>query len=299
MAFENITRLLDEVAQVVKDTWIDAASGVSTGGVPAFQGPEFFREQYSRSIRFGDQLNLPTIGRFRRSVIATNQIAVDVEYGRGPWDMKPMLLSGPHVRVGKNGARYNRIPFRHGTPGVVGDHFKEMPRDIYEAAKNLKPFVPGGKSTPMRDHGTGQLTGYHLSMAKGQRLLGTEARYPAQVHSLTTNLATGRALMNPVTYQRKSGPFEGMMKVGAPKHNRYITVRTVSDKSPHMSWIHPGWKPHNIAGTIAEKIRPEFERRLKEAAVADAVDLMTVEGKVTVGTSGGGPIVIYPGRIGV
>lgn len=111
----NLRRALAEASRYVQATWQQAVMGtLPLPGVPEIRANINLRRLYAESIILGDQLAISDAGYLRRYVIATSQVAKDLEYGKGPWDMKPMLLSGPKARISKKGNRYNIIPFRHG-----------------------------------------------------------------------------------------------------------------------------------------------------------------------------------------
>lgn len=265
MGYQNIEAVLDEAASVVEETWKNAANGVATGPIPAYNGPEFWREKYANSISVATRLNLPSIGLFKRVIIAADPVAIDIEYGRGPWDMKPMLLGGPNVKISKKGYKYNVIPFRQrsfGEGAGVGDHFgeKPMPKDIYEMAKRL---------------------------GEKEKLRGTEAQYPPRLREITMSLKTGKPLkLGPVQYQHKAGIYEGMMKKGASGHTRYLTMRTVSEKSDPTSWVHHGFRPHGIAQAITNHIGEALREKLAEAAIADMVDIEDLNFNIKFGAFG-------------
>lgn len=254
-----------EASRFVQGTWQQAVMGaIPLPGVPEIRANIALRQLYANSIVIGDQLAIPEAGFLRRNIIATKQIAIDLEYGKGPWDMKPMLLGGPKARVGKNG-RYNIIPFRHGTSARHGQNanFKTMPKDVHGQAKALRPSfammvptrvrLPGGKiETSMQPKG----------LKWGDRLRGTEAAHPAR-HNPTTG------------YQHKSGIYEGMYRIRKryerATQSKYMTFRIVSDKSDPKSWWHPGYKPHHIVRGVSEYCQPGVEAIIREAAVKDMI----------------------------
>lgn len=241
----NIQRAVSLATRFVQATWQQAVMG-TVPGLPEVRAEQNVLKLYSDSIIRGEQLNLPNTGYFRGQVLATKQIAVDLEYGKGPWDMKPMLLHGPKARVGKNGKRYNIIPFRHALPtskaAVAG---QPMSKDIYKAAKALKPSLQGTIKTKW-----------------GGRLTGTEVKHPA-----SSNPTTG--------YKHKTGIYEGMVKVQKAytkaTQSKYLTFRRVSEDSDPNSWWHPGYHASHISQAVSTYCKPGVEDMIRQAAIDDLV----------------------------
>ena len=237
---KNIESAVTNATHLVRASWQQHVMGAALlPGVKEVTVNINLRRIYSDSIVFGDKLNMPGSGRFSGNIVATRRIAFDLEFGKGPWDMKPMLLGGKNVRISR-GVRYNTVPFRHRTPGAAtrDQHFSGvMPKDIYKRAKAL---------------------------TVGQRLYGTGKDYPAK-----SNATTG--------YQHKSNFYEGMKRhVGPDQKSHFSTMRRVSDNSDPDSWIHPGYEPHNIASGVANYCRPIVEEMIRDAAIADMVNVSSL-----------------------
>lgn len=257
---------ISEASRFVQATWQQAVMGaVQLPGVPEIRANIGLRQLYAENIVLGDQLAVPEAGMLKRMVIATKQIARDLEYGRGPWDMKPMLLNGPKARVGKNG-RYNIIPFRHGTSAKHGAnaHFKAMPKDVLGQAKALKPSFAMMAPTKVRLPGGKIQTSMQPKALKwGSSLSGTATAHPPR--------------QNPTTgYQHKAGVYEGMFRIRKryekATQSKYMTFRVVSDKSDPKSWWHPGYKPHGITKGVSDYCQPGVEAIIREAAIKDMID---------------------------
>lgn len=239
---ENLQRQLDFAALFIQQTWISIVNG-DMGAPPGSPKLRFDsinqRKQYAESIVLGSSINLPDSGRFSREILATDPIAAKIEQGYSAWDMKPMLLGGPKARQGKKGL-YNRIPFRHRTPqGSTQDqHFSgTMPVDIYAKAKQLRAAT---------------------KRASGQRLLGTEKKYP------------------PKKTHHVAGIYEGMVKVqgvypGVAQHSQYVTIRTVSESSPPEAWWHPGRNAQPVIAFVEMYCKDKVEKMIQEAAELDMI----------------------------
>ena len=261
----HISGAVARAARYVQATWQQAVMGHPVPGMRPVTVNIQLRRLYADNIILGKQIN--GVNGISRNVIAIKSIARDLEYGKNPWDMKPMLLHGPKARISKaGGARYNIIPFRHGIPTKNPDaNFRPMPKDVYKQARQLKATfakhsMEGGA--------------YQKTLKHGGKLLGTEDKHPA-ARNPTSN------------YEHKAGIYEGMSRVanryGKKTQSKYMTFRVVSENSDPRSWYHPGYEPHNIARAVSDYCRADVEAILREAAAADMTDFgdlsvgMTIE----------------------
>jgi hypothetical protein len=239
----HIEAAVEKAAGFVQQHWGFAVMGQENfPGMLPVQNNIGLRRIYADSIATNDQI--ANGGSIRQQVVATAKIAEQLENGCAPFDMKPALLNGPKARIGKNG-RYNIIPFRHGTSDKHGinSNFPTMPKNIYKQARALKASVKQDNAIKW-----------------GGRLTGTEAQ-----HAPGKNPTSG--------YQHKNGRFEGMVRIQKPyskaTQSKYMTFRIVSDKSAPGSWMHPGYKPHNIAGAVSAFCKPAVEAMVQQAAILD------------------------------
>lgn len=172
-----------------------------------------------------------------------------LENGAPPFDMKPGLLAGKHAKVSKTGARYNIVPFRHGTPGTMGRNVGfPMPITsvskagkpgslVYKSAKGLKASteLPGGKTSWAGK--TGSFGG-----------LGRRSMLPVE---------GGR----PAAYTWKHSPYESMYKIAKTyakaTQAKYMTFRAVSSNSDSNSWWHPGFSAKHFAQRVADFLKEE------------------------------------------
>ncbi|MCK5616667.1 hypothetical protein KAR91_83170 [Candidatus Pacearchaeota archaeon] len=240
---KNIERTVALAADFVRATWQQHVMGAALiPGVREIKHNINLREKYAYSIVDAlTRVNLPRLGRFERNIIALSQIALDIENGKASWDMKPMLLGGPNVKISKSGSKFNTVPFRYGTPkkDTANQRFAGiLPKDIMKQAKKLK---------------------------RGKRLTGTELKHPPRA-----NKTTGQA--------HRSGLYEGLSRVkkATATTGKYMTLRRVSDNSPEGSWVHPGYEAHNIVEGVGTYCGPFVEKMIMDAAVMDIVDLKQV-----------------------
>jgi hypothetical protein len=269
---ENILRELDIVTEFVKSTWTSVVMpGMGTPpGAPELRFDSInTRREYADSITIGSNLDVPEAGFFNRSVIATAKIAEETERGKPRWDMKPMLLGGPKTRLSKKGIKYNIIPFRHGVPGgSVNSHFKTMPRDIYAAARQLKPTM--SKKIALDLFGTEH---YSKIVKYGESL-------NSQQHALLLAKHSGHPRHKSISI------YEGMYRVqatyGKATQSQYLTFRMVSENSSPDSWWHPGRAAQPHVQWVIDFCRPKIEARLRKAATLDLADLATFQVGMTV-----------------
>ena len=249
---DNLKRSLDDAAQFVKDTWEQTVMGsIKLSGVNQLTSNIGLRKLYADSIVLGSRINVGG-SNLSRMILATSQVAADLEHGKGPFDMKPLLLASAKAKTGNNGKRFITVPFRHGVPGGSSNsNFPSMPKDIYKAAKALKS---GGKlpATALVNH-------------------------PARHHTIARNLKTGKVLAAPISYPHKASIYAGMKKVekqyDKASSSKYMTFRRVSENSDPHSWWHPGYRPHNIVKGVTDYCRPAVEKMLMEAAKIDLVNV--------------------------
>jgi hypothetical protein len=246
--FPHIQAAIAEAAGYVRDVWQQVVMG--TARVPGARPLKVnfgLRDIYAKSIILDPMI--AGQGLVTRRVVATKQIARDLEDGKGPWDMKPMLLNGPKSRIGKKGNRYNIIPFRHDTSDNFSpnSNFRPMPQDIYQQARKLKASVRQGKG-----------------MKWGERLP-----------------ATGTPGQNPTTgYQHKADVYEGMARIAKSyekaAQSKHLTFRVVSANSDPQSWWHPGYEAHHIAQGVAEFCRPAVSEMVREGAIDDLLNVASL-----------------------
>lgn len=178
------------------------------------------------------------------TVVLTGWLANAVETGWAGGDLKPFLLAGRNARVGKDGKRYNTVPYRHGTPGSSGRSFQamgavhqshgmsrsdaeQMAKQVYKKARQLTA------TTSHPDTGT----------TWGGRL-------DAGLAPTLTNRTSG--------YEHKTDIFAGMVRkektYARATQNQYTTFRRVSDNSDPGAWVHPGIIRHDFFGKTARRI---------------------------------------------
>ncbi len=176
------------------------------------------REEYVANITVVDE------GFAKGAVMLTGWLPNAVEQGLDPYDMKEGLLSGPNAKTGKDGARYNTIPFRHGVPGSQAENFNGgiMPAEIHSIVKAKAMNEPVRLSELPKEY--------------SQPKIHTVKKEPRSFKD----------------YQHKAPIYEGLAKKKDPVagQNSYTSFRRVSDNSDPDSWISNGIESRHIADKV-------------------------------------------------
>lgn len=179
------------------------------------------RNEYVQSIIVVDE------GYAQGAVLLRGWLPNAVEEGKDAFDIKIGLLNGPNAKTGKNGSRYNTVPFSQGTPGSLLENFNGgiLPVEVYQIAK-AKPV--------------GQ------PLTKGELL--------AKFQELKTVSVGEVGAKNFKQYTHKTSIYEGITKnkdkvTGQVTYNSF---RRVSSNSDANSWQHPGIEGHHLAEETLE-----------------------------------------------
>lgn len=187
-----------------------------------------------------NNLQIINVSPFAKSIVLTGKLPNMIEQGASPFDMKDGFAKSRkavyYTKTDKNGNVtmhwYLTIPFRIGTPGIVGENAafsSVMPQEIYDL------MLP-------REANKG--------LTKG------EIPSPHNIPSTRKAIVLPNRKIIPA-YTHKSSIFEGLTKkssaYGSTIQNTYMSFRRVSDNSDPNSWIHSGIKAYNLMPkTIAE-----------------------------------------------
>ena len=190
-------------------------------------------------------LNIIDKGRVSEQIILTGTLPEMVESGASPFDLKEHFKKSRYVKytvpvynakgkqVSPGGDWYLTIPFRQGTPGIVGQagFANEMPQEIYalmiHRAAN-SPLQKGEIPSP-----------YDIPRSRA-----------AIYDSKTGNLLYGE-------YRHKASIYEGLVKQSAAYNvavqNTYHSFRRAGKNSDPLSWIHKGIVARNLASKAVEQ----------------------------------------------
>lgn len=191
-----------------------------------------------------NSLNIGVISPTKRYIQLTGEWPNMLENGFGAFDMKTGMLSSPKAKMGKNGVKYMSIPFRHGTPGSIGESevfSGVMPREIYEVVKRLQPSTTTLNRSVQRPKGLriGQIPP-DFRIPKSRAAFSdvkTQTTYPEYVHQ--GSIYEGMV--------RKQTTYEGATQ------GSYMTFRRVSENSDPMAFIHRGVSAKNFAEKSLQK----------------------------------------------
>ena len=213
----EVEATLLHLADYIRDDWIHTAE----------QKLLTTKESYVSGLMGDDSIEHPFQGDpLMVAIVLKGPFPNMIEDGFNAFNMKPGFRESQFAKTKKKGGWYLTIPLRHltPTPGTVGTAIasKVMPKDIYEKAKEME---------------------------FGDILLGTEKKYPPQMHEVYLQKEK-----RTIKYQRKHGRYEGMIRSLRPHHHHYMTFRRVSDKSEETSWYHPGFTGAHIAEEVASRV---------------------------------------------
>jgi hypothetical protein len=177
-------------------------------------------------------------GCFAKQIILTGILPTMIESGANPFDMKEGFKKSKYVRYsvpvydakGKmiypGGDWYLTIPFRHGTPGIVGQagFANEMPQEIYDLMVHRAARSPLHRSEIPSPY----------DVPKSRAAIMDE---------------NGKVLF--AEYQHKASIYEGLTKRSAAYNkviqNKYQTFRRAGQRSDPLAFIHRGIKAYKLA----------------------------------------------------
>lgn len=207
------------------------------------------KELHSTLPEYLHNLNIVDKGRFQKQIILTGTLPEMVESGASPFDLKEVFKKSKWVKysvpvynrkgkmVYKGGDWYLTIPFRQGTPGIVGQagFANEMPQEIYSLMIHRAANSPLTKSEIPEP--------YDIPQSRA-------AIYDKQ---------SGKLLYR--EYVHKSSIYEGLVKkqaaYGKVIQNTYHSFRRAGENSDPLSWIHKGIEARDLANKAIKKVDVE------------------------------------------
>lgn len=196
------------------------------------------QELHSTLPEYIQNLHVVDKGRFAKQIVLTGILPVMIESGADAFDLKEGFKNSKWVRysvpvynakgkmISPGGDWYLTIPFRHGTPGIVGQagFANEMPQEIYSLM---------------------------VHRARGSALTRGEIPSPYDVPKSRAEILDKAGNVLYAEYVHKTSIYEGLTKRSAAYNkviqNTYGTFRRAGEKSDPLSWIHKGIKAHNLA----------------------------------------------------
>jgi len=207
------------------------------------------QELHSTLPEYLHNLNIVDKGIFSKQIILTGTLPEMVESGASPFDMKDGFRKSPYVRftvpvynakgkmVYPGGDWYLTIPFRQGTPGIVGQagFANEMPQDIYDLMVHRAANSPLTKSEIPSP--------YDIPRSRA-------AIYDAQQEKVIYG-----------EYVHKASIYEGLVKqsaaYGKAIQNTYHSFRRAGANSDPLAFIHRGIQARDLASKAVEQTNVE------------------------------------------
>lgn len=186
------------------------------------------KELKSTRNEYINNLQVIDTSKFAKSIVLSGELPNMIEQGCSPFDMKEGFAKSGKVKYSyktdKNGkitsSWYLTIPFRHATPGSIGENsaFSDvMPQEVYDEMKNK---------------------------SSGESLKKSEIPSPFDIPSSRKQIVLPTRIIP--EYQHKSSIYAGMVKktaaYGSTTQNTYVTFRRVSENSDQQAWIHKGFE---------------------------------------------------------
>lgn len=216
MADYIVESSVDLVTQEIYRNWnLQATSGLNST-----------RNEYINNLNIIDN------NRFSKTILLTGKLPNMLEKGISAFDMKEGFRKSSKVKYSvkrdKKGnvkmSWYLTIPFRFGTPGIVGENaaFSNiMPKSVHSIIKNM----PAGKSLRSKN-------------------------IPAPFNAPSSRKAIELPERKIPEYKHKTSIYDGITKktavYGKTTQNTYVSFRRVGENSDQMSWIHSGIKANNF-----------------------------------------------------
>lgn len=195
----------------------------------------------STRMQYINAINIQSTGKFENTIFLTGAVPNMIEKGVSAFDLKVGLLNGRNVKIGKDGVRYNTVPFRFATSEAIGENSAfsgVMPKEVESIAKQLKATI----------------TQMGLKTSYGDSLKQENIPAPYNQKTVRPAIQDEQSELNTeqlVEYQRKFSIYAGMVRneemYENTKQNQYITFRRVSERSPTNAFIHKGIKAYNLA----------------------------------------------------
>lgn len=206
--------------------------------------------------RYIQAINVVDTGRLEGTVIldfSKDPLIRMIEEGASAFDMKTKMLASPKAKTGADGRKFITIPFRYGSPDIVGDSdvFSiNLPSEVYEVVKGKETNIPtvGGK----RSEGL------------------TVKELPVQFQSPSKRAeikdSEGKVLFK--EYTHRTPLFAGVTKNtdSVTGQNTYSGFRRVAETdidsgkgSDPDAWIHKGIEQYNLVSKALSNFNQETE----------------------------------------
>ncbi|MFZ4618795.1 MAG: hypothetical protein ACOYM2_21730 [Rectinemataceae bacterium] len=238
----------------IEATWKSVANGAPLNGEVLVKNP---------SGGYAAGVKVRQVGPFDYTVYNDSKGAEGIENGTPPLDMKQTHPYGPKGRVANKGTKTNPrwvpyliVPFRWGTPGASGGHFRNIiPNQIYSM---LRMQIRAGQfirtQVASETHSEPNFWGEAVQRAQYQGENGREG-WGSMLRGIGGNIE-GLSAMDADTRKKKKG-------------SAYFTFRVISADSPAGSWIKPATPAKNVAKKVADYTRDIITEMVEAAIKAD------------------------------
>lgn len=189
------------------------------------------RKRYVQNIKVVDS------GRMEGTVLldySKDKLIAMLEEGASPFDIKEGLLNSSKVTIGKNGNKFITIPFRWGSPGIVGDSdvfSGTLPKEVHSVVKK--------KDTNISVSGGGM---------RSSGLSNAEIPKAFNVNNSRNEIKDSEGKILFKQYEHKTSLYTGVFKKtdSVTGQNTYNSFRRVSDNSDKDAFIHPGIEGNHL-----------------------------------------------------
>ncbi|MGF6354068.1 hypothetical protein ABIE27_001978 [Paenibacillus sp. 4624] len=224
---------------LIQETWIQYASGAQV----SFSGGSFRvgvqTGDYVRSIQAGLRFPDDLTGE----VFTTSPHGAAIEDGQAAKDMKPGLLGSSKAKTGAKGKKYITVPFRHGAPRT--STMAAMPKSVHAQAKKLQ-VSRVTTALPTRTYSWG-----------------------GRIQKDDTGKRSHMGAHPGAGYTWKTGKYQGLVKMGRPGQEQYLTFRRLSEDSSPKSWMRPTIKPKPIRDAVLENTREQVQEMIVQGFQQD------------------------------
>lgn len=234
--------LTNEIIDKMTETCVDLVTSAIY-----YQWENLAKEKLKSTLpTYLQNLNIIDKGRFAKQIVLTGKFPEMIENGAAPFDMKEGFKNSKYVKytvpvynkrgrmISPGGQWYLTIPFRQGTPGIIGQagFANEMPQEIYDVIKQ-KPSNSPLKSSEIPSP-------YDVPQSRAAII---DEKTKSTVYE---------------EYIHKSSIYEGLTKVAAAyektTQNTYMSFRRVGANSDPLAFIHKGLIAQHFANKAIQQI---------------------------------------------
>ncbi len=209
------------------------------------------RETYVNGLNQSKSFTTKIIGNVTVfEIMLVGDMPNNFEFGMNAFDMKtvrPGWLGGGKAKTAKDGSKYITIPFRHSLTSAATMAYTGIAKK-HDLKNELVRVV--------KQYGLDKM----VRTAAGQVVSGPVTRAPRKLSPHPYIPSVHRYLRGLTRVQQ---PTRGKTPKGLQTgSSQLMTWRTMSEKSPAGSWIHPGVKAANILPEVERWLHVELEKTI-------------------------------------